>query len=1731
MKLRKNKMLMYLLLTVFTIDITLPAIAVNANTTQGVEVLSNNQNIIENGSFEKNLEKWTTWSSSNNFKVEVDSSKFKSGSNSVKIYNSSSTPISGFLSYQRVDVSKWLGKNLSLKHCISSENFKGDLQIRITYSDVNGQTVGDLDTKILLMNEKSDWKNKSNIISIPNNNNIKYMKMEYLYNNATGNIWIDDVIMNVNATENNNNNIIKNGNFEDDFSYWTKWGTNNSYVVEIDEVNNTGKNSLKISNSSQNTTRGIISQKIKLQDINKKAIQVQQYIKSQNFKGEFQIVAKFLDENSKQIVDSDVKTINILENSDWTIKNNIIEIPFNEKIKYVEIQYVYNNSLGTVWIDDINMQIIDYDKEPNIIKNGDFEEGTSYWTIWKERNELAMDIVHSQYVSNNSSMHIYNSSNIETRGILSQKVNISNELLGKTINLKQSIKTQNLRGENINLRVRFKDSNDNYVEDSQTYTLGVGNTQDWKEIAYNIYIPNNSKIKYAQIEYVFEKILGDLWIDDINASEIENGGKLNLVQNGNFESTIKLPVTSWYINNEDNRFDCNVDKVEKVEGENSLKLEAKNNSRDNVIGQTIEVTDNLRGKTIKVSEFIKSPKINALLKTIKFVGDSNNDVINTTSWDRGLNGSSEWIENINYIKIPDDKKIKKIIIEYNFLNLNERVYIDDVRIEPYVGIENIRIEEDVIQLKVGEKKKLSFNVTPESYTNKDLVIKSSNENIFKVENGNIIGVNNGSAKIIIEQAYESIRYEFPIIVANQFNNNISINLKVQQGSTISDKINIQGYNNEDLKFNVLIEGKSGNINLKQDGSFNYYLNQDFSGNDTIVIEAKDSKGNIVLVKYNLTIYKNQDDFLNKDYIIVAMENTNLSGKIEIGNNEKVSYYLKENCKNGNISIDQQGNYSFNPNNNFNGYDKFKLEVISDGESSIIEHKVYVAPSISSLSKLINKDHPKIILKQDGYNNIKQLIKSDDLAKAWFNIIKGETDPILNLPTVTYDSNTLDVTKIEGYLQNLSFMYKFTGESKYADRVIRELESICSFSWDTGEFLETASLAAAVAIAYDCLYDYLSIDQRKKIENAIIEKALKQAQKNYNENSGFVTMNNNWNIVCNSAMIFSSLAIANTENYDITLKIVQNGLMSIQNTLLSYYKDGSCVEGPGYWDFSTSHLIYAISSIENVLGIANPFKDVINLDDMASFSMHINGTNNSFNFADSDNWLLKSYYGIWFAKKLNNKEYTKYSALQYKNSNYVTVFDLLWYDPSLYDTSSIKELDKKYDDLQLVTMRSSFINDNSSYVAFKGGTTAVDHADLDIGTFVFDSLGVRWAEELGKEDYSLPGYWDYGVNGKRWSYYRKRAEGHNTLTIGNKYNEDQVIGTTSKIIESRLNEDDPYAILDMTPAYKDKSINVQRKIQLINSRKDLVIEDNFILKDMEDVVWNMHTTADIQVLNNGDRLILRKDGQMLEMSIESDCNATFKVVEAKPSASSPNPSQQTQNVGVKKIIANVKVKSGYIKVKLMPVGDVYSNKDTILNGSFEDGLNNWGTWDSLGNIKIQLNNDEYIQGRNSVSINTNNNLRGRGAISQVANISKYSSKTFNIGQWIKNKSFTGELVQRVSFMNSIGEKIGDTIIDKFNVDQGKDWTYHEKTYSIPKGAFKVNIEYIYDGKGEILIDDISNVIDFLDINEDGITDILDLAIVAMNYNKNNKSEGWYLKADINKDGIVDLYDLILISKNI
>ena len=57
-----------------------------------------------------------------------------------------------------------------------------------------------------------------------------------------------------------------------------------------------------------------------------------------------------------------------------------------------------------------------------------------------------------------------------------------------------------------------------------------------------------------------------------------------------------------------------------------------------------------------------------------------------------------------------------------------------------------------------------------------------------------------------------------------------------------------------------------------------------------------------------------------------------------------------------------------------------------------------------------------------------------------------------------------------------------------------------------------------------------------------------------------------------------------------------------------------------------------------------------------------------------------------------------------------------------------------------------------------------HQQLDIGTFIIETNGIRWTDDLGSDNYGLPGFWDYKPDGQRWTYFRNSNFSHNTLSI-------------------------------------------------------------------------------------------------------------------------------------------------------------------------------------------------------------------------------------------------------------------------------------------------------------------------------------------------------------------------------
>ena len=189
---------------------------------------------------------------------------------------------------------------------------------------------------------------------------------------------------------------------------------------------------------------------------------------------------------------------------------------------------------------------------------------------------------------------------------------------------------------------------------------------------------------------------------------------------------------------------------------------------------------------------------------------------------------------------------------------------------------------------------------------------------------------------------------------------------------------------------------------------------------------------------------------------------------------------------------------------------------------------------------------------------------------------------------------------------------------------------------------------------------------------------------------------------------------------------------------------------------------------------------------------------------------------------------------------------------------------------LAFFRSAWNDKDAVYVGFKGGDNAANHAHLDLGTFVLDALGQRWAMDLGPDDYDLPGY--FGA--ERWTYERLKTSGQNTLMLNGA---SQDLEAAAPLTAFRTAADGGFAITDLTAAYAaGGATRVQRGISLRDSRSRVLIQDEIETTQPVELTWTMHTQAVIEL--QGDRAILSQGGSSLEARILAPAGATFSVEE-------------------------------------------------------------------------------------------------------------------------------------------------------------------------------------------------------------------------------------------------------------
>ncbi len=555
------------------------------------------------------------------------------------------------------------------------------------------------------------------------------------------------------------------------------------------------------------------------------------------------------------------------------------------------------------------------------------------------------------------------------------------------------------------------------------------------------------------------------------------------------------------------------------------------------------------------------------------------------------------------------------------------------------------------------------------------------------------------------------------------------------------------------------------------------------------------------------------------------------------------------------------------------------------------------PSAEELVKRIKPRHPRLLLDEAGFEGLLEKIAADARLQRWERDLHSQADRCLRekLPEHVMPDGLRLLDTSRRMVQHsyvLALAYRLHGDRRYLDRLWQDMETVAKFpDFNPRHFLDTAEMTHALGIAYDWLYDQWTPQQRETIRTALVRTGLRAGMKVYNSRGGFPTFVHNCNQVCNGGMTVGALAVGDEEP-ELCGQVLHHAVASVQLAMRSYAPDGGWGEGPGYWAYATSYNVTMIACLESALGNSFGLEKFPGFSQTGFFPLYMSlGEGRSFNFSDCSETAGRSDTLLWLGSRFHEPAVTWFGASGLKP----TAAALIWYQSPGEDPAAAGlPLDKYFRNVEVATFRSRWNDPAAVCVGIEARSHAMNHEHLDIGSFVMDALGERWATDLGADNYNLPGY--FGAH--RYEYYRLRAEGHNTLVIAPAAGPDQEPEARCRIRRFESKPDWAFAIADLTNAYAGRAKKVERGVALVD-RRAVVVQDE--IEGAEgDIWWFMHTHAAVKLENGGQKALLTLNGKQLEARIASPSSARFEVRAAEPLATSPNPDGQRSNDGIRKL---------------------------------------------------------------------------------------------------------------------------------------------------------------------------------------------------------------------------------------
>ncbi|KAL4862059.1 hypothetical protein BDV12DRAFT_203398 [Aspergillus spectabilis] len=545
-------------------------------------------------------------------------------------------------------------------------------------------------------------------------------------------------------------------------------------------------------------------------------------------------------------------------------------------------------------------------------------------------------------------------------------------------------------------------------------------------------------------------------------------------------------------------------------------------------------------------------------------------------------------------------------------------------------------------------------------------------------------------------------------------------------------------------------------------------------------------------------------------------------------------------------------------------------------------------------------HPRMIFTDDRVQDVLSMNKTDAYYREVLEYLAKSAQTAVTTPPSLSSASSWSST-IRMNVGATAGMYRLTKNTTYSHWIIDTILLLSGLpDWDPSNFLNTADITMTVSLGYDWVYEELTDAQRTTIETAIFDKAFIPAMDS--SINSWSKHTNNWAQVTHGCLIIGALAVGDA-NWTLASEMMDFSVPKLKVSLQQYAPDGGWIEGYSYGAYAGIFLGLMMGALDSALGDDLGISSLEGMNSLGAWLTHGMEQTGAFSWGDGA-WTLSNANTLWsvgyWATRFQKSEWLQGMLSTFTAAQAATFQAFLFYNSSL-NSSTVLPTTPRYSQFSGVagmTYRTSWASKSGWFFGFMGGFNGRSHGHLDAGSFVVDYKGYRWAELLGSDSYSLT---DYFVAPRRWTYYRCRTEGSNTLSISPETQTalqfaNQIPSANNSLLwAGSFDDSSRFGIANLTQAYANVTTSVLRGVAVLNDSQ-LVVRDEVRASSAVDIAASWHTIADVTIGSDKRTATLMQGSVTMEATVLSPPGAYFQLVNTNPCDAYTGCSEAT-NAGV------------------------------------------------------------------------------------------------------------------------------------------------------------------------------------------------------------------------------------------